>query len=191
MKLRLPKDWSWSYALGGFLVAISLAFAAIMVYASSRRELSSLEWALFQAVILGGGLSGSFLFGRMSALQAARDVVRPHARSAFRRVFSLYKSLYNLSDRIEEMRRDDPDPRLDVIQTTVDEQITTGQDALEDWRDIIQDDIDEILERDGSIDWGSYRRNNAGESTGNTERRSENQDSDQTDSRQGRARSER
>jgi hypothetical protein len=29
----------------------------------------------------------------------------------------------------------------------VDGQIVTGKDALEDWRDIIPDDVDEMLER--------------------------------------------
>lgn len=173
------------------LIVAAFIVAGYMTYVSASRQLSALESALFQILVLAAGISGSFIFGRIAALKASRDVIRPHARSAFRRVFSLYKSLYNLSDRIEEMRRDDPDPRLDVIQTTVDEQITTGQDALEDWRDIIQDDVDEILERDGSIDWQSYRHGDAGEITDDTERRSENHDSSQTDSRQGRARSER
>ena len=180
------KDWNFAA-----LLAVCLLAAGAFVWLSWMRAPTPFETVLFQVVILVAGLLGSYMYGKNAAAEAARDVIRPHARSAFRRVFSLYKSLYNLSDRIEAMRRDDPDPRLDVIQTTVDEQITAGQDALEDWRDIIQDDVDEILKRDGSIDWGSYRRNNAGEITGNMERRSENQDSGQTDSRQGRARSER
>ena len=180
------KDWYFAALLAGCLIA-----AGAFVGLSWLRAPTPFETVLFQIVILITGLLGSYMYGKNSAAQAARDVIRPHARSAFRRVFSLYKSLYNLSDRIEEMRRDDPDPRLDVIQTTVDEQITTGQDALEDWRDIIQDDVDEILERDGSIDWRSYGRNVAGEITDDTERRGENHDSDQTDSRQSRSRSER
>ena len=34
----------------------------------------------------------------------------------------------------------------------VDGQIVAGQDALEDWRDIIPDDVDEMLERYGEND---------------------------------------
>lgn len=145
MKLRLPKDWSWSYALGGFLVAISLAFAAIMVYASSQRELSSLERTLFQVVILGGGLSGSFLFGRMSALQAARDIIRPQARSAFRRARSLRRSLNALSTRIETMQKEEYDHRLALVHAVVNELTFVSQDALDDWRDVIPDDADDIM----------------------------------------------
>ena len=180
------KDWNFVA-----LLAVCLLAVGVFVWLSWQRAPTPFETVLFQVVILVTGLLGSYMYGKNSAAEAARDVIRPHARSAFRRVFSLYKSLYNLSDRIEAMRRDDPDPRLDVIKTTVDEQITAGQDALEDWRDIIQDDVDEILERDGSIDWRSYGHSVAGEITDNTERQGENHDSDQTDSRQGRARSER
>ena len=180
------KDRNIIALLAGCLVA-----AGAFVWLSWQRAPTPFETGLFQVVILITGLLGSYMYGKNAAADAARDVIRPHARSAFRRVFSLYKSLYNLSDRIETMRSDDPDPRLDVIKTAVDEQITTGQDALEDWRDIIEDDVDEILERDGSIDWRSYGHNYAGEITDNRERRSENHDSSQTDSRQGRERSER
>ena len=152
MKSRLPKRGAWGYALGGVLVSVSLAFAAVMVFAASSRELSPLESSLFQAVILGGGLSGSFLFGRMSAMQAARDVIRPHARSAFRRVLSLHRSLYSLSVRIETLQEEGDDRRLEVVRAVVDEQIVAGGDAMEDWRDIIEDDVDEILERYGKRD---------------------------------------
>lgn len=173
------------------LIAAAFAAAGWMVFIASSRQLTPLEDVLFQILILAAGISGSFIVGRISASSAARDVIRPHARSAFRRVFSLYKSLYNLSDRIETMRRDNPDPRLDVIRATLDAQITTGQDALEDWRDIIKDDVDEILERDGSIDWSSYGQGNAGQATNDREGRNENHDSGQTDSRQGGADPER
>ena len=152
MKSDFPKRGAWSYALGGILVSVSLVFAAVMVFASSSRELSPLESSLFQAVILGGGLSGSFLFGRMSAMQAARDVIRPHARSAFRRVLSLHRSLYSLSVRIETLQEEGGDRRLEVVRAVVDEQIVAGGDAMEDWRDIIEDDVDEILERYGKRD---------------------------------------
>ena len=180
------KDWNIIALLAGCLLAVG-AFVGL----SLLRAPTPFETGLFQVVILIAGLLGSYMYGKNAAADAARDVIRPHARSAFRRVFSLYKSLYNLSNRIETMQRDAPDPRLDVIKTAVDEQISAGQDALEDWRDIIEDDVDEILERDGSIDWKSYGHSNAGEITGSRERRSENHDSSQTDSRQGRERSER
>ena len=55
--------------------------------------------------------------------------------------------MYNLSVRLEGFQREGHDHRLDVIRAVVDGQIVTGKDALEDWRDIIPDDVDEMLER--------------------------------------------
>ena len=57
----------------------------------------------------------------------ARDVIRPHARSAFRRVLSLHKIMYDLSVRIEGFQQEGHDPRLDVIRAVVDGQIVTGK----------------------------------------------------------------
>ncbi len=140
--------WSWHHLFILVLVVVSIGISVLMIYTASSRELSAVETILFQVVILGTGLSGSFLFGRSSAADAARDVIRPHARSAFRRVLSMYKSMYGLSVRIEEFQQEDHDHRLDVIRAVVDGQIAAGRDALEDWRDIIPDDVDEMLEWD-------------------------------------------
>lgn len=152
MKPKLPKRWAWSYAFGGVLIAVSLVFAALMVVVSSSRELSPLESSLFQAVILGGSLSGSFLFGRISAAGAARDVIRPHARSAFRRIRSLRRSLHRLSDRIETMQEESPDHRLETVRAVIIEQASASQDALDDWRDVIPDDVADMADMDAAPD---------------------------------------
>ena len=106
--------------------------------------MSPVEYMLFQLLILGAGLLGSFIFGKSSARDAAIEVIRPHARAAFRRVTALYNSLYRLSVKIEELKRDGPDQRLDLIQALVHEHIATGQDAIEDWRDIVPEEVNEI-----------------------------------------------
>ena len=111
------------------------------------RDFTTLEFGLFQLLILATGLLGSYIFGRNSARAGATEVIRPHARATFRRVMALYKSLYRLSGRIEELKVESPDSRLDLIQALVDEQITTGQDAMEDWRDIVPEDVEEIERR--------------------------------------------
>ena len=131
------------------LIAAALLTAVWMGFAAFSRQLTSVENVLFQILMLAAGISGSFIFGRNSSLRAAREVIRPHARSAFRRALSLYKSLYGLSIRIESLQEEGRDPRLDLVRAIVDEQIVAGLDAMEDWRDIIEDDVDEILERYG------------------------------------------
>ena len=80
--------------------------------------------------------------------------MRLHTRPAFRRVLDLYMSLGRLSDRISEYNYANPDSRLDVIEAIVDEQLGTMDSALEDWRDIVPEDVEEIaarMERTGGI----------------------------------------
>lgn len=132
------------------LIGLGLLFVVAigaMIIVSSMRQLTQLEAILFQVVTLGTGLFGSYRFGRNAARDAAYDVIRPHARSALRRILSLRDSLLRLSARIEEFKDDGEDHRLDVIQAIIAEQIPTGGSAVEDWRDIIPDDVDEVLKR--------------------------------------------
>ena len=128
------------------LILILVLLAAVIIVASIR-DLTSLEIIMFQVLTLGIGLFGSFWLGRSSAIEAARDVVRPHARSSLRTILLLQDSLYRLSIMIEEFKQDDGDIRLDRIQTVVNEQIPIGRSAVEDWRDVVPDDVDEVLKR--------------------------------------------
>ena len=73
--------------------------------------------------------------------------MRLHTRPAFRRVLDLYISLGRLSDRVREYNAEKPDNRLDVIDAIVGEQLGTMDSALEDWRDIVPEDVEEITER--------------------------------------------
>ena len=131
--------------LGAF--GVFLATATVFVTLNLFRGLSSVESAMFQILIAGAGLFGSYTFGKNAAKDGALDVVRPHARAAFRRVTALYSSLYRLSATIEDLKQEGPDHRLDLIQALVNEQIRTGQDAIEDWRDIVPDEVEEIERR--------------------------------------------
>lgn len=128
------------------LIIIAVVVAVVMIATSATRPLTPLETTLFQLVTLGAGIAGSFLLGRASAAQAARDVIRPHARSALRQLLVLGDSLHRLSGRIEGFRASGDDPRLDIIQTVIDEQIPMGRCSVENWRDIVQDEVDEVYE---------------------------------------------
>ncbi len=132
--------------LVGLGIVFSLALGA-MIVTSSIRQLSHLETVLFQVVTLATGLLGSYRFGRVAAREAAYEMIRPHARSAIRRILELRDSLFRLSARIEDFKQDaDDDRHLSIIQAIIDEQIPTGGSAVEDWRDIVPEDVDQILE---------------------------------------------
>ena len=129
------------------LLTVFTMAAIAFVVLNFFRDMSLVENTLFQVLISGTGLLGSYIFGRSSARAGALEVIRPHARAAFRRVFGLYRSLYRLSETIENLKDEGPDHRLDLIQALVHEHIATGQDAIEDWRDIVPDEVAEIERR--------------------------------------------
>ena len=127
------------------IVVGAVALAVAMVVVSAIRPLSTLELILWQVVSLLLGLSGSYWFGRNAARDSARDVIRPHARSAVRSLLGLRDSLRALSHRIEDYQDEDEDYRLEVIQAIVEEQMPVSDSAIEDWRDITPEDVAEII----------------------------------------------
>lgn len=135
--------------VGITFVAGAIIVALIFVVVAAFRDLTALENVLLQVFSLGLGLIGSYVLGRESARDAAREVVKPHARSAFRRLLSLYRSLSRLAYAIETIRSDcNAHPEtihvLDKLEGIVVEQIATADDALEDWRDIVPEDVAEL-----------------------------------------------
>jgi hypothetical protein len=148
--------------LGFGLVAIAVVVSAGTVITAMDRALTTLELTLFQVISLSLGLTGSYVFGRYSAHAAARDVIRPHARSAFRRVLSLYGALQRYAVAVEERRavlteisrnHDGSVPiqhvetALALLSAQVIEQIGTAGDAMEDWRDLVPDEVEKIERR--------------------------------------------
>lgn len=131
------------------LVVCAIVVAVIFVVVAAYRDLTALENVLLQVFSLGLGLIGSYILGRESARDAAREMVKPHARSAFRRLLSLYRSLSRLAYAIQTMRSDsnahaETTHVLDKLEGIVVEQIATADDALEDWRDIVPEDVAEL-----------------------------------------------
>lgn len=135
--------------LGAIIVAVTFSIIA------ATRPLTNLEAVLLQSFGLGTGILGSFIFGRQSAKKAAKEMIKPHASSAFRRSWSLFQSLSRLAQAIDMAKRDvtikDDNQQafkyLPVFEAIVNEQLSTADDALEDWRDIIPEDVEELETR--------------------------------------------
>lgn len=127
-------------AIGG---AVVLSVGIVIV--SAFRPLSTLETALWQLITLAAGLYGSYLLGQKAARESAMELLRLHARSAVRRLLAIRDSWHRLTHRIEELQREERDPRLDVIQAIVEERATIGDAAIEDWRDVAADEVDEVV----------------------------------------------
>jgi hypothetical protein len=144
------------------LVAVSVGVSIWMIVVSADRKLTTLELTLFQVLTLGVGLGASFAFGRRSATASAMEMVRPHARSAFRRVVFIAGGLRRIAIAIEERRSkldhlaaahngSIPEAHamaaLDILEAQVVGQIVTASDAMEDWRDLVPEEVEEIENR--------------------------------------------
>ena len=133
------------------LILISLGVAVYFAYVTTTRTLTGLESFLLQIFTLVTGLVGSFIFGRQSAREAARDIIKPLARSAFRRLLSLYLSLSRVANILASSQdfesREDYEVMHAKLEGIVVEQLTTAGDALEDWRDIVPEDVEELYQR--------------------------------------------
>jgi hypothetical protein len=131
----------------GALIVLSILVAIVFTVVATDRALTALEGTLLQVFSLASGLAGSFIFGRASARSAAREFIKPHARSAFRRLISLFKSLSRVATDINASVGGNAAELKSLalrLQAIVVEQIATADDALEDWRDIVPEDVEEL-----------------------------------------------
>jgi hypothetical protein len=128
------------------LLGVSLLVSAFFIYTVTQRTLTGLEGILFQLFIFASGLLGSFLFGKQSAKIAAQEIIKPHARSAFRRLISLYRGLSRIATVIvnNSSSKSETDVTIAKIEEIVISQISTADDALKDWEDVVPEDVEEI-----------------------------------------------
>ncbi len=160
------KNLNW--ILASFLILISLGVSVLVVYTTTTRVLTAVESTIWQVFVLTAGLAGSFIFGRQSAKEVAKEIIKPHARSAFRRLVSLYESLSRASTVIQltESSESSEDIRVTIakLDAIVTEQLNAADDALEDWRDIVPEDVEELKQKleskiQGGIDSDSHPTN--------------------------------
>jgi hypothetical protein len=137
--------------------AVALSICMIVVASRTTQPLSTLDTALFQVLILGLGLSGSFALGR----DAARRQPVASAPSAFRRLVTLYEGLGQVFTAITAFRTslaEDPageaavqaervSGAFAVLQAHIYEQIRTADDAIGDWRDLAPNEVRELAAR--------------------------------------------
>ncbi len=135
------------------LVICSIGISVILAYTATQRTLSGLESVLWQIFVFAGGLAGSFIFGRQSARDAAREIIKPHARGAARYLISLYKSILRArSAATMEVSQDlATSAGYHVIRAYLiaifTEQLATADDALENWRDILDEELEDLIEK--------------------------------------------
>ena len=133
------------------LIGLGILALIILVVIAATRDLSSLESVLLQIILLAIGSSISFFIGHRSAREAASEIIKPHARSAFRRLISLYNGLSRAATVIESSQSSKSDEDYQValarLEEIVTEQLTTADDALDDWNDIVPEDVAELKQK--------------------------------------------
>lgn len=143
------KNFSISYIIASILILGSIAIVCVFIYVGSTRALTTLENIFFQIFILLASIVGSYLLGNIISRNSKYDSIRPHSRSAFRRVLSLYAGLGRLGKAVEDeiIKDDNSSIKFGKIKAIIIEQIATADDALEDWRDIVPDEVAEIEQK--------------------------------------------
>jgi len=132
-----------------------LGLVSLFVYLTVTRTLTKLEIILLQfiflAIGLGIGFGVSFWVRQKAVEKAVKETITPHARSAFRRLASLYDSLLRASTVLRTLNAspapDDYRIIFSKLDAIVNEQLNTADDALEDWRDIVPEDADELKQK--------------------------------------------
>lgn len=103
---------------------------------------------LLQFIFLLIGCSVSYWVGKVSVKKAAEEIVKPHAKSAFRRLLSLYENLSRAATVIQSGQVTDTLENHQVTLARLEEivagQLIIADDALEDWHDIVPEDIEKL-----------------------------------------------
>jgi hypothetical protein len=130
----------------GLLMGVAtLALAVLTVVVAVRTPPNTLAAGLLQAGTLIAGVVAAYLFAKASASSAAKELVRPYARSAFRRQRGLYRGLGRLIDEIDEqMSTQTNKDGLRVLRAMIIEQTGMSGDALDDWRDLVPDEVEKL-----------------------------------------------
>lgn len=163
--LRSSAQYLWSVTPIVALFACTVYVSKRMIDTSADRTLSSLELTLYQVISVALGIGASFMAGQKQARTAAADVVRPHAKSAFRRVIAVYRDLSqfgaavegsrtileNMTDANGKLSLPQVNSVLDALSNQIRATLGTVNDAADDWRDLVPDDVDELEQRAASL----------------------------------------
>lgn len=148
------KNMSQDKITGYVTIVAAIIFGVVYIIVAASRLLTQLENVLLQLIILFLSIGASFAFGRESANSAGKALIKPYARSAFRRSLSLYFGLSRFKAAIQDIRqvnsnrsRNIPRSALDKLEAMATDLIYTAVDSLGDWHDIVPEDVDELLEQ--------------------------------------------
>ena len=130
----------WFVYLGYLLVMVAVGVAGWQIGLEMTGQRTGLEAAIGELSILVGGLAGSWI--------VSRSTMRMHARSAFRRVWSLYQGLAVIASEDADDTENIETTLARIKATAAVHHLTVGH-ALEDWRDLLPHEVDELIQQLG------------------------------------------
>lgn len=125
-----------SIEIGALLVLLAVGIAFWQFAVETSRPLTRPEAAFVEFVVVVGSLAGSWLI--------SRGTLRLHVRSAFRRLISLYAGLAQI---VASAQEEDDKAALTEIRAVANVHIQTAEDALEDWSDLVPEQVAELRQR--------------------------------------------
>ncbi len=146
------------------LVALTLVLAYATIRVGLDPQATKLSAALLQVMTLLFGVFTAHVYSNVAADQAARDVIRPHARASIRRSVHLYRAMERHAVALQEHLRElsvssstddhgNQTVNLEAVKWSivgldrlVREHLATAKDALEDWRDIVPEEVEKIYQ---------------------------------------------
>jgi len=138
-------QWIWPGVIG-LVVLVATTFSVLL---ASTLNLSS--DVLLQFIFLAIGCGVSYWVGKTSVRKAAEEIVKPHAKSAFRRLLSLYENLSRAANVIQSEKVSDSQENYQVTLARLEEivatQLITADHALEDWNDIVPEEVEELKQK--------------------------------------------
>ena len=127
-----------------FLILISLVSFGCFAFVAIKRPLTQIEAIFLQMFTLFAGLAGSAIISYQLSVKESREKIKPHARSAFRRLVRLYQSMSRMATIINASEPADDRTKITRIEEIVRAQIATADDALADWGDLVPESVEEL-----------------------------------------------
>lgn len=134
--------------------------------AASEEPPSALNVALLEVISLVFTIVLAFLFGHLYSASAASAKLRAQGRSSFRHLLDLFSALQALGGSVAAERaslddlalqRGDAIPHrevartLDVLEVQVLSQLWTASSVMEDWRDILPEEVESLEQRNREL----------------------------------------
>jgi len=144
----------------GLTVAILVVVLIVSAWLATKRDFTPRESAVFQVLLLTVGSILALIPAALTAEDMARFVLRGSARSAFRRLLTLNRSIALGVAAIEARREfllSHVDHQTQTIPASMVIQALDGladtlamipsgmEDAMEDWRDLVPREVERIV----------------------------------------------